>query len=138
MIWGNFLNRFASLHFSNHISRISKISRISASSWISRKSWKKLQIFQLQIALNPYEFWRKRNARVAMTAYQWATCCPIFSRFEETFWITSLHFSLIIIIWYYQQNCYLSFWRSGVEGEGSFIIYISVIKKQNKHLNLSL
>ena len=29
----------------------------------------KIEIFQLQIALNPYEFWRARNARVAMIAY---------------------------------------------------------------------
>ena len=29
----------------------------------------KIEILQLQNALNPYEFWRAQNARVAMTTY---------------------------------------------------------------------
>ena len=54
----------------------------------------KIEIFQLQIALNPYEFWRARNARVAMITYPWATRCPIFSRFKGTFWLHFTFFSL--------------------------------------------
>ena len=32
----------------------------------------------------PMWVWHAQNVRVAMTAYPWATCCPIFSRFEAT------------------------------------------------------
>ena len=61
-------------------SRFGVICSSSVISRNSRKSRKKLDIFQLQIAVNPQEFWRARNAHVAMTAYPRATCCPIFSR----------------------------------------------------------
>ena len=45
----------------------------------------KIEFFQLQIVLYPYEFWHGQNARLAMTAYAWATYCQIFSWFEATF-----------------------------------------------------
>ena len=46
-------------------------------------SW--TNIFQLQIAVNPYEFWRSRYPRVAMIAYPYDICSPIFSQIEATF-----------------------------------------------------
>ena len=41
-------------------------------------------VTQLKIAVNPYEFWRARNARVAMSGYPQASCSAIFSSFKGT------------------------------------------------------
>ena len=47
---------------------------------------------QFEIALNPYEFRRKFNPRVAMSAYPYAIRCPIFSQIEATFFLpTAAH-----------------------------------------------
>ena len=60
------------------------------------------------MALNPYDFWRARNTRVAMSAYPFATCLAIFSQIEATFLLPN---KLIISYFFNQKATYTTLLR---------------------------